>query len=285
MFLLAILIPRKVFSAINLTISDLTPKDDHYQVTAVVSGMSSSSGTFVQGVFTLADANKYFGYTFSKKGEWLSYVSSPEKSFVLENYIELKNDQPVTIFLKPDFQDKDYSGPGKYLVKLKRFTASGSPSDYSNSLETNLSNAVSTPQPTTTSTPTPTATPSTTSTIQNLKSTISPTPTSTTPPKTPTATPTPTSKTTTPTIYNPQSISSPPSPSTIYDLQSQQVLATTASQIYLATSTPSAYYNFQAELNLATPSSSSVSDKTLFVIGASIFSLSGSLLYFRLKSL
>lgn len=275
MFLLAILIPRKVFSAINLTISDLTPKDDHYQVTAVVSGMSSSSGTFVQGMFTPVDTNKYFGYTFSKKGEWLKYQSSPEKNFVLENYIELKNDEPVTIFLKPDYQDKDYSGPGRYLVKLKRFTASGSPSDYSNSLETNLSYTISTPQPTTTSTPTstPTATKSITST-----------PTPTTLPKTPTSI----SKTITST---PTMSATPPSTtSTIYDPKtsifvSPQVLATTTSQIYLSTSTPSANYNFQAELNLATSSSSSVSDKTLFVVGASIFSLSGSLLYFRLKNL
>ncbi len=273
MFLLILLVPRQVFSAINLTISDLAQKEDHYQIKALVTGMSSSSGTFVQGVFTPKDASKYFGFTFSKKGEWIKYESNSDKNFVVENFIQLQNDQPVTIFLKPDYTDKDYQGPGKYSVKLKRFTLSGTPSDYSNSLDLDLSFALTTPQPTTAITPT--------STIQNLKSTISPTPTPTSPPKTPT----PISKTTTPTIYNPQSTSSPPSPSTIYDLQSQQVLSTTSSEIYLATGSTQPTTDFSYDLNLATPSSSAVSDKTLFVIGASIFSLSGTLLYFRLKNL
>jgi hypothetical protein len=275
MFLLILLVPRKVFSAINLTTSDLAPQDDHFQITAVVSGMSSSSGTFIQGVFTPKDASKYFGYTFSKKGEWVKYESSPEKNFVLDNYVELQNDQPVTIFLKPDYEDKDYSGPGKYLVKLKRFTASGSPSDYSNTLEVDLNYAISTPQPTPTSTPTPT-------TIK--------TPTSTQTPVTPTKTPTPTPKITTP---NP-TISAPSlsATSTIRSTavlspasQAGQVLSTTSSEIYLATSSTQPTTDFSYDLNLATPSSSAVSDKTLFVIGASIFSLSGSLLYFRLKNL
>lgn len=272
LFLLILLVPRKAFSAINLTISDLSPKDDHYQVTAVVTGMSSSSGTFIQGVFTPKDASKYFGYTFSKKGEWIKYESTPDKNFVLDNYQQLQNDQPITIFLKPDFTDKDYQGPGKYSVKLKRFTASGTPSDYSNSLDLDLSFASTTPQPTATNTPT--STPTATKSITN-------TPTPTSPPKTPTSVPK--TITSTPTISSQSPITT--SPSMTYDLQSQQVLATTASEIYLATSTPTTNYNFQAELNLATPSSSAVSDKTLFVIGASIFSLSGGLLYFRLKNL
>ncbi len=286
MFLLTILFPRKVFSAINLTISDLTQKDDYYQIAAVVTGMSSSSGTFVQGMFTPAGASKYFGFTFSKKGEWLKYESSPEKNFVLDNYMELKNDQPVTIFLKPDFQDKDYSGPGKYLIKLKRFTASGSPSDYSNSLEIDLSYVSSAPTTPPTSTPTSTITPSTTSfTSPTATKTTTLTPTPTTPPKTPT--PTANLKTTVTStavlITSPSTIRS----TTMLSPASQagQVLATTTSVILIVTSSPSAIYNFQADLNLATPSSSVVSDKALFVIGASIFSLSGGLLYFRLKNL
>ena len=204
----------------------------------------------------------------------VNYVSSPEKSFVLENFVELKNDQPVSIFLKPDYDDKDYTGPGKYLVKLKRFTASGSPSDYSNSLELDLSYTATTPQPTPTSTPTPTPT------------------SNSTPTKTPTVTPTPTkivTNTTTPTSKT-VTVNPTPSPSEIRDLKSEistspQVLSTSTSQTYIATSSAGETYDFQAELNFATPSSMPVSDKTLFIIGASIFSLSGGLLYFRLKNL
>ncbi len=273
MFLLTLLIPRKVFSAINLNISDLIQKDDHYQITAMVTGMSSSSGTFVQAVFTPKDTSKYFGFTFSKKGEWIKYESTPDKNFVVENFIQLQNDQSITIFIKPDFTDKDYQGPGKYSVKLKRFTLSGTPSDYSNSLDVDLNYATSTPQPTSVITITPTPT----------KSVIAAT-TPNSSAKTPT--PTPTSK------VSKENVTVTPnlSPSEIKDLRSEvlvspQVLSTATSEIYLATSTPTTNYNFQAELGFATPSSSAVSDKILFVIGASIFSLSGSLLYFRLKNL
>lgn len=272
--MLILLVPRNVFSAINLTISDISPKDDHYQLTAVVSGMSSSSGTFVQGMFTPKDQSKYFGYTFSKKGEWIKYESTPEKNFVLDNYQELQNDQPVTIFLKPDFTDNDYQGPGKYSIKLKRFTLSGTPSDYSNSLEVDLNYAISTPQPTPTSTPTPTPTPN--PTTKTVTSTITPTSS----PKTPTSAPTPKIITTLPASIPTRgtAVLSPAS-------QAGQVLSTTSSEIYLATNSTQSANDFSYDLNFATASAQTVSDKTLFVIGASIFSLSGSLLYFRLKNL
>jgi len=80
--------PVPCFATISLKLSDLTPKDDYFEVSVVVTGMSSSSATFIQGMFTRVDSSKYFGYTFSKKGEWINYDGSPEKSYVLENYIE-----------------------------------------------------------------------------------------------------------------------------------------------------------------------------------------------------
>lgn len=273
--LFLLIFSRPVLASIDLTISDISKKDDHFQLTAKVTGMSSSSATYIQGMFTPKDATKYFGFTFSKTGQWLKYDGSPEKQFVLDNFIKLDNETPATIFLKPDYDDPDYQGPGKYLLKLKRYTASGSPSDYSNTLEVDLNFATLTPQPTTTSTPTPT------STAHNLQPTITPTSTPTIPPKTPT--PTPTSKTTNTNI-------SPSATSTIYDqkttiIVSPQVLATSTSDISLGTISAVSVENISSTNYLATTSSESVSDRTLFLIGAIIFSVSGSLLYFRLKTL
>lgn len=259
------LFPSLCYATINLSISGLNPKDDYYEVDAVVSGMSSSSATFVQGMFTKEDATKYFGSTFSRKGEWLGYDGSPEKSFVLENFIELTNDSPQKIFIKPNFQDQNYNGSGKYILKLKRYTASGSPSDYSNSLELNLNYIT----PTETTTPILTQSPTTTiiiSTTTLTRSVITPTST----PSKPQTTPTPTA-TKTPSVTPPKSIIA-----SISSTITPEVLGTDSADLNLSTIPKS---------EQATPSTPIISDKNLFLIGILIFSVSGTLLYFRLKNL
>ncbi len=269
------LLPTQVFATISLKLSDLTLKDDYYEVTAVVSGMSSSSATFIQGMFTKVDSSKYFGFTFSKKGEWLSYDGSPEKSFVLDNYIELKNDSPQKVFIKPNYDDKNYSGPGKYLLKVKRYTSSGSPSDYAdNNLEVDLNHSTPASEPTSVST-------------SSLRVSAATEPKQSTPTVTPTltSTKTPTSKITTPILTK------TPSPTDIKDLKtdispSPQVLSTESSVIASNSETlPAGRQESPTPEIIASPSSPILSDKNLFLLGISVFALSGGLLYFRLKNL
>lgn len=271
-----IFFPRFCFASIELTISNLESKDDYYSVDAVVTGMSSSSATFIQGMFTKSDTTKYFGYTLSKKAEWLAYASSPEKSFVLENYIELQNNISQKIYIKPNYTDLDYLGPGSYVLKLKRYTASGSPSDYSNSLELSLNHSLTTtpsptPTPTSTATSAPTSTPTSAPTIS---STTTLTSQATKLPQTQ-VTPPPSSST---------KVSASASPTLV-----SQVLATASSK--LSTELPSIIPSEAeiSQINVSTESaiSSSVkfSDKSLFLAGITIFCFSGGLLYFRLKNL
>lgn len=263
--LFLLIFSQPLLAGIDLTISDLIPKDDHFQLNARVTGMSSSSATYVQAMFSPVDISKYFGFTFSKKGEWLKYGGSPDKQIVLESFIKLENDTNTTIFVKPDYDDADYQGPGKYQLKLKRYTASGSPSDYSNSLEIDLNytKAIET-------TPTTLTTPTTTTTTN--------TPAPTTPPKTPTSTPKVTTPISLPTSAN---VTSP----TADIVSHPQVLSTTSSDINLGTISAIVVESMSATSFLSTPSSDTLSDRTLFLIGATIFVFSGSLLYFRLKNL
>lgn len=243
------------FANISLVLLNVSPKDDYFEVTAKVSGMSSSSGTFVQGMFTSKDSNHYFGYTWGQKSDWVVYDGSPEKSFVIQNFVELKNDQETKVLIKPNYKDADYKGPGEYLVKLKRYTSSGGSGDYSeNSLSVNLLAQVA---------PSVTATISTTSTIA------------------PTQNSTPT--VTKPTNSPPQaSINTPTAISKI-----------TITKTIEASSTPT-FFQQSEVLSLSTQSASieavplsksPPSDKNIFIIGAGIFAISGTALYFRLKSL
>lgn len=271
LFFVSLFLPKTIFASINVSISDLVQKEDYYQVTAIVTGMSSSSATFVQGMFTSLSSTKYFGHTFTKKGEWAPYISSPEKTYVLDNFIELKNDIPQQIFLKPDYESKNYQGSGTYALKFKRFTASGSPSDYSNSIEVNLSYALQPEVPTETPTPSPTTTPTSTS---QPTTTLTPTPTQRTP--TPSKTNTPTTSSPTSTIPKATTTQTPTTtisdPETASDSSFLQVLSF---------STDSATVAATEEI-IEKPKK--LSDKNLFLIGVSIFSISGVLLYFRLKN-
>lgn len=244
----------------------MVSKDDYFEVIAKVSGMSSSSSCFVQGMFTSKDSNRYFGFTWSKNGDWLRYDSSPEKSFVLENYIQLQNDQETKILLKPDFTDKDYKGPGEYLVKLKRYTASGSGGDYSeNSLIVNLSFAL----PTTNPTPSESKSDPTSTPTFNI---ITPTKSSTSTP------------TKSPSLIKTSTISPTGKPH-----EEGEIISTQNSDV-LGISTSSSIPTTNLDIASSSPSSKSqssldTSDKNIFLIGSGIFAISGVLLYFRLKSL
>ena len=268
LFLFAFLFPKSVFSAISLSISGLEKKDDYYIANVTVTGLSSSSGCFVQGMFTSTESSSYFGYTWSAKGEWLKYDGSPEKEFVLDNFIELKNDEPQNIIVKPDTQVSGYKGPGEYYFKVKRFTSSGTSSSHiSNIISLNLSE------------PTPTEVP-----IQTPSSTPTPTP-SPSPTNSPTPTPTPT-KLITPTPTKKLITSTPTKIPTTVIKTTPTILSSTLSAI-LGESTDSASLSADMVVDIETiPTPENIINKsknykTPFFIGLFLAISSSTLLYFR----
>lgn len=279
LLILFLLFPQSVSAAITLSISDIEKKDDYYLVTASVSGLASGSACFVEVALTAPGDPHYFGQTWSPKGEWFKYLSSPEKDFIKDSFVPLSNDQPTKVMFKNDIEDPDYKGPGEYLLKLKRFTGgSTSPAGESNSLPLTLSDILITPSPSPTDSPTPTVSPTPTA-ITSPTSTTTPTPTQT-PTKTPTKTPTPHPSVTVPTVKatvttRPQP-SSPITPETASS--SGLVLAASATAV-ISSADPAP---LSPSLS-ASPSASPFSAKNIF-FGGLILALSSSLaLYFRLR--
>ena len=257
------LFPKISHAAISLTISNPQKQDSFYSVEALVSGIASSSACFVQVVLTAPDSPHYFGQTWGTKGEWFKYQSSPESSFIKDNFIELKNDQSVKILFNSDPEDKDYLGPGSYLLKLKRYTGNSSSSaGESNSLTVDISDPL---VPTSTSAPTSTQTPTST-----------PTPTAaSTPSNPPTRTPTPNAThTSVPTRV------SQPKPTIIATASAAPKILgeTTFSAILSSDSgtvlelTPSVSENKRSSAN---------NSKTFFFVGIFLLTVSGTWLYFR----
>lgn len=156
--LFLLLLASPVYAKISLNIDNFTPEEDYYSVDAHIEGSASDSAYYVQAMFTKPDGANYLGFTWSRNGDWFKYNSSPDPDFIKANFPLLNGSQVRKILLKPDQDDTGYTGPGEYLLKLKRYTGNSGSGEYSNTLIVQLTQATSTPEPTptTTSTPTPT---------------------------------------------------------------------------------------------------------------------------------
>gem|GEM_PF-1597102 len=277
------LFPKSVHSAITLNISNLEKGENSFSLDATLSGISSSANCYVQVVITAPGSPHYFGQTWSPKGEWFKYISSPAKEYIVENFVKLENDQTTKIIFNTDPNDEDYKGPGEYLVKLNRYTgSSSSPAGDSNSLTMNITDPTPTSDPTIIITETPTNTPTSTTTPTNTPTnTSTPTPVKT-PTKTPTPTPTPV-KTFTPTVIK------TPTPTKNYVIAIKTTPTTSPSTFsaILGESTDSASLSAAMVVNIEiTPTPKNIvskpkNHKTPFFIGLFLAVSSSALLYFR----
>jgi len=268
LFLFVFLSPKFAYGTISLSISGVEKKDDYYIVNITASDLSSTSGCFVQGMFT-ATPSSYFGHTWSSKGEWLKYDSSPDQEFVIENFVELKNDEPKNILVKPDSEASSYKGPGDYLLKIRRFIANGnSSSHYSNIIQLTLTEPI--PTEVITETPTETITQTPTTSVTN---TPIPTPT---PTKTPTPTPTK-APTKVPTKI-------PTKTPTLTNSPTRTLTSTTSAVLGESTASATLSALFHKISPTPTPEKKIIkqnNDKTPFFVGILLAIGSGSLLYFR----
>lgn len=272
LFLFVFLSPKFAYGTISLSISGVEKKDDYYIVNITASGLSSTSGCFVQGMFT-ATPSSYFGYTWSSKGEWLKYDSSPDQEFVIANFVELKDDEPQNILVKPDSEASGYKGPGDYLLKIRRFISNGnSSSHYSNIIQLPLTEPIPTEVITETPTETITQTPTTLAT-----NTPTPTPS---PTKTPTTTPTK-APTSTPTKA-PTKI--PTKTPTLTNSPTRTLTSTTSAVLGESTASATLSALFHEIAPTPTPEMKIIkqnNNKTPFFVGILLAIGSGSLLYFR----
>jgi len=280
--LIALCFPIKTF-AVSFVIANPTPEGDYFIIDASVSGISSSSA-FVQAMFTSTSSPNYFGYTWGQTEDWVDYQTT-NKEFIVSKLPILQKDTLQKIWVKPNFGDSGYKGPGEYFLKLKRFTGtSDSSNEYSNVLTVTLLENLPTPTPTVSNSPTPTP---------EITTLVTPTPTATTtvsPTKTPTPTPL---KTATPTqTVSPSKVIVPTSTIKVASGVTPASQSATALElnedkqpgIVLGDSTVAS--SLPSEIPSPRPSSSFTNPivlKYTFIFGVIILSVSGGLLYFRHK--
>jgi len=256
LFLLCFLFSKPAFSAITFTISNPVKEGDYFIVDASISGIASVSA-FVQGKFTPTSSPSYFGYTWGQNEEWVNYVGNTNKSFITQNLPILARNVSQKIWIKPNYQDTAYKGPGEYFLKLERFTGA---SDNSTGEDAVITVTLTEPLPTPTQTPTE-------------EPTNTPNPTSVWTPN-PTKTPTPTKKPT-PTVTKANSLASSTSAVLGDSTDSASVIAPESasggSSIYTNESSQSKEIKYKKPKNFKAP----------FFVGLVIALISGSLLYFR----
>lgn len=180
-FFLFALFPQSVI-AVDLFISDPIISNLEVSLNASLSG---SANYYLQGTLRSQSSSKYFGETQNNRGDWVDYISTPEKEYITSNFFltDIKNATwSGTIKLRFKLDDPNYFGPGQYDLKLRRFTGnSTSNAGESNTLTLNLTQVIPTPTPSFSPspppTPPPTPTPSPTPTPPpSLRPSLSPWP-------------------------------------------------------------------------------------------------------------
>lgn len=134
--------------AIDLTIRD--PVISDFEIT-VDASLSATSNYYIQGTLRSQSSSKYFGETKNNKGDWIDYISTPEKEYITSNFFvtDVKNATwSGQLKLRFKIDDPNYLGPGIYDLKIRRFTGSSTSSaGESNTLAINLNVKIPTPTP------------------------------------------------------------------------------------------------------------------------------------------
>lgn len=180
-----LLVPFAV-AAQSVTVTDVPASVDQTgEISVSVSVSCAGCGdSYLRGVF-FPSGNSYFGYTQDRIGTWSNAPGSGCKTYfaVLQADLSSEGTWSGILRVKPDRESGNYSGPGEYLFKVGRYTAScNSPSSGGWSAES----IIAITGPTHTPTPIPTQTPAPTA-IPSPQPTSTPTPTL---PPVPTVTPT-----------------------------------------------------------------------------------------------
>lgn len=166
----AVLISLSLFFATPVRAVELVIFDPHVQenLISLTASLSATSNYYLQGTLRSASSSKYFGETVNAQGNWIDYVSNPEKEYIASNFFVTEiNNASWSGILKLRFKldDPNYFGPGSYELKLRRFTGnSTSPAGESNTLIVNLTAATPAPSPSLAPSPSPSPSPTPTPT-------------------------------------------------------------------------------------------------------------------------
>lgn len=146
---------------LTLTIDHPVIEQNKLTLDATCSGATAEY--YLQGALRKVGTSQYFGATQNTAGDWVDYLTSPDKDYITTNFLVTNVvDATWSAQVKMQFSSDDplYLGPGEYELKLRRFTGkSTSPAGESNALVVALSPLKPTPTPSPTPTKTPSPTP------------------------------------------------------------------------------------------------------------------------------
>ncbi len=127
--------------------------DQEIPVTVSLS-CSGCSDSYLRVVFFPTGTN-YFGFTKNNTGNWISTTADKTQYFRVSADETKAGTWSGTLNSKLDSEDSAYSGPGSYFLKVIRYTAGGSKSGETETVEISVTG----PSPTLTPVPTPLPTP------------------------------------------------------------------------------------------------------------------------------
>ncbi len=148
--------------AIDVTFQDAptsTNYDQESTLTASVSGSNiAGKNYYIRAAFFQEGKTNYFGYTKNQNSQWNNQPSEIDQ--YLKITIGPDNYWSGAVVIKPDSDSPYFKGKGDYLLKLGRYTESGTSVSWGNTIANIYINAPDpTPTPTPIPTPTPTPTP------------------------------------------------------------------------------------------------------------------------------
>jgi hypothetical protein len=154
-----LIISQSTAHALDLSISNPIVTDLEISLSA---SLSATSNYYLQGAMRAQSSSKYFGETKNVRGDWIDYVSSPDKEYITSNFFQTDVQNASwsgIVKLRFKLDDPNYLGPGLYDLKLRRFTgqSSGSAGE-SNTLTLNLT--AQTPSPSAIASASPSPSPS-----------------------------------------------------------------------------------------------------------------------------
>ena len=151
--------------ATTLTLSGVPERvkaEDSFEVEVTFVGSKSGCGNklyYLVGLLIAEGENKLFGLTENNAGEWIDKVELPSRSFAFTASPEGTWSGKLRVKAKLD--DEGFLGAGTYLLRIDRFTATGTTKAESSNVVTLQFDYVSpsTPTPIPSITPQPTPTP------------------------------------------------------------------------------------------------------------------------------
>ncbi len=136
-FFCALLLPQNIHSAMKLELVDtpstITAGKEYYLKTALIDAPKDEI-YYLQLALTKKDRNSYFGYTKGKDDIFHHYSENFDNFYQL--VLNNESSWSGELGFKFEVEEKNFDGPGEYILKAARFTKTGKSKYWSDNQQT-----------------------------------------------------------------------------------------------------------------------------------------------------